>query len=217
MKMKSKQVIDNYEYERKLYNEGYEYLCGTDEVGRGPLIGPVVAAAVIMPKNEYIEGVTDSKKLSDKKRREYKKIIEEKALSYAVAFVSPEVIDEINIREATIVAMKTAIKQLSVKPDCILSDALALDIDEIVNISIIKGDLKSFTIACASILAKVARDDYMDELDKQYSQYNFKKNKGYPTKEHLAALNEFGVLPEHRKTFGPVTRKIEETKRPDVE
>lgn len=205
-----KQVIvdDNYEIERKLYEEGYNFICGTDEVGRGPLVGPVVATAVIMPKNVYIEGVTDSKKLSEKKRIELKSIIEKKALAIETIFIEPSLIDEINIYEASRLAMTKAIKALKIKPDYILSDAMKLSIDEIPNLSLIKGDLRSFVIGCASIVAKVERDNYMIELDKKYPEYNFKKNKGYPTKEHLAALEKYGVIPEHRKTYGPVRDKL---------
>lgn len=206
--MKDLALIDNYEYEKKLYDEGYIFLCGTDEVGRGPLAGPVVASAVIMPKGLYIEGVTDSKKLSDKKRRELKKEIEEKAIAVSTVFISPEKIDEINIYQASKLAMTEAILQLSIKPDCILSDAMPLDVESIPNVSIIKGDLKSFMIGCASIIAKVARDDYMDELHEKHPEYNFKKNKGYPTKEHLKAIDEYGIIKEHRKTYGPVKRKL---------
>lgn len=212
-KTKLSPIIDNYEYEKKLYKEGYQLICGTDEVGRGPLVGPVVATAVIMPQNVYIEGVTDSKKLSEKKRLILKKEIEEKALAISTAFISPEVIDEINIYEASRLAMITAINQLKYKPDYILSDAMKLSIEEIPNLPLIKGDLKSFTIGCASIIAKVERDQYMMELDQKYPMYNFKKNKGYPTKEHLKALKEYGVIPEHRKTYGPVKDKLEENQQ----
>lgn len=201
-------VTDNYEIERKLYEEGYEFICGTDEVGRGPLVGPVVATAVIMPKNVYIEGVTDSKKLSEKKRIELKKKIEEKALAIETVFIEPSIIDEINIYEASRLAMTKAIKALKIKPDYILSDAMKLSIDEIPNMPLIKGDLRSFTIGCASIVAKVERDNYMIELDSKHPEYNFKKNKGYPTKEHLKAIEEYGILEEHRKTYGPVKNKI---------
>ena len=201
--------IDNYEYERKLYSEGYNFICGTDEVGRGPLIGPVVAAAVIMPKDDIIEGVTDSKKLSEKKRNELYQLIIQKAIAYNVCFIDAKTIDEINILEASRLAMTTAIKSLKKAPDVILSDAMVLNIDNIINYSIIKGDLKSYTIGCASILAKVARDAYMDELDKKYPKYNFRKNKGYPTKQHFEALEKYGVLDEHRRSFKPVSLRLQ--------
>lgn len=202
-----KAVIDNYVYERKLFNEGYEYLVGIDEVGRGPLAGPVVATAIIMPKGCYIEGVTDSKKVSPKKRKELKKLILEKALDVSTIFIDEKVIDEVNIYEATKIAMYEAIKGLKLKPDYILIDAMPLELD-VLHESIIKGDEKSFTIACASIIAKEARDDYMDELDKLYPEYGFKQNKGYPTKVHREALIKYGVTPIHRKTYGPVAKVL---------
>lgn len=200
--------IDNLEYEKKLISEGYSFICGTDEVGRGPLIGPVVAAAVIMPMDEIIEGITDSKKIPEKKRIELDKLIKEKALAYDICFIDSKIIDEINILEASRLAMTKAIKNLKIKPEVILSDAMKLDIDNIINFSIIKGDLKSYSIGCASILAKVARDDYMVELDKKYPEYNFKNNKGYPTKQHFEALEKYGVLDEHRRSFGPVQKRL---------
>lgn len=200
---------DNHDIEEGLYKEGYSFICGTDEVGRGPLVGPVCAAAVIMPVGCAIDGVTDSKKVSEKNRIILEKEIKEKALSYSVCFIDPKEIDEINIYEASRKAMITAIKSLKVKPDIVLSDAMPLDIG-IKNIPIIKGDEKSFTIACASILAKVARDSLMDEYDMMYPEYNFKKNKGYPTKDHLEALKIYGVLPIHRLTYSPVKKQVEQ-------
>ena len=195
---------DNHEIEIKLNNEGYELIAGTDEVGRGPLAGPVVAACCIMPKDCYIEGVTDSKKISEKNRKILEGIIKEKAISYKVVFIDPKKIDEINIYEASRHAMTTAINTLDVKPDYVLADAMPLFID-IKSESIIKGDEKSFTIACASILAKVARDEYMVELDKLYPEYGFAKHKGYPTKQHLDAIKEYGILDlHHRKSYSPV-------------
>ncbi len=203
--------MNNYKFEEQYYNEGKLYIAGTDEVGRGPLAGPVVATAVIMPKGCYIEGVTDSKKLSEKKRKALKEEIEKKALSVATVFISEEEIDEINIYEASRLAMTKAIKGLTPKPDIVLSDAMPLHID-IETLPIIKGDQLSFTIGCASIIAKVIRDDYMDLMDKKYPEYGFKKHKGYPTKAHIEAINKYGVLPIHRKTYGPVARKLEENK-----
>ena len=195
---------DNHEIEERLYSEGYELIAGTDEVGRGPLAGPVVAACCIMPKDCYIEGVTDSKKISEKNRKILEGIIKEKAISYKVVFIDPKKIDEINIYEASRLAMTTAINTLDVKPDYVLADAMPLFID-IKSESIIKGDEKSFTIACASILAKVARDEYMVELDKLYPEYGFAKHKGYPTKQHLEAIKEYGILDlHHRKSYSPV-------------
>lgn len=200
---------DNHEIENNLYLKGYQMIAGTDEVGRGPLAGPVVAAAVIMPKDCYIEGVTDSKKVSEKNRKILKDLIVEKAIAYQVIFIDPKKIDEINIYEASRFAMTLAIKGLSVKPDYILTDAMKLDLD-VPSEAIIKGDEKSFTIACASILAKVARDDYMVELDKEYPMYGFAKHKGYPTKMHINAIKEYGILSKHhRKSYAPVAKEAE--------
>ena len=195
---------ENYEIESRLIEEGYSLIAGTDEVGRGPLAGPVVAACVIMPKNCVIEGVTDSKKVSEKNRKILKEVIEEKAIAYKVVFIDPKKIDEINIYEASRLAMITAIKELDVKPEYVLVDAMPMEID-VPTESIIKGDEKSFTIACASILAKVARDDYMIELDKIYPEYGFAKHKGYPTKQHMEAIKQYGILDKlHRKSYAPV-------------
>ena len=195
--------MNNYEFEQKYYDLGKEYIAGVDEVGRGPLAGPVVSAAVIMPKDFYIEGVTDSKKLSEKKRIMYEKLILENAISVGISFMSEKVIDEINIYEASRKAMIDAISKLEVKPDVVLVDAMPLNID-IETESIIKGDEKSFMIACASVVAKQARDKYMDELSKIYPEYGFEKHKGYPTKAHKEALKKYGVLDIHRKTYKPV-------------
>lgn len=195
--------MNNLEYEIKHYQNGSKYIAGVDEVGRGPLAGPVVAAAVIMPKDFYLEGITDSKKLSLKKRNEYEKIILENAISVSISFQSEKVIDEINIYEASRKAMICAINDLSIKPDIVLVDAMPLDIP-IETESIIKGDEKSFTIACASIIAKQARDRFMDELAIKYPEYSFEKHKGYPTKAHKEALRKYGALEIHRKTYKPV-------------
>ncbi len=203
-----KKMIDNYQYETKLYKEGYNLIAGIDEVGRGPLAGPVVACAVIMPKGCYIEGVTDSKKLSHKKRLELKGQILEKALAVGISFISEKIIDEINIYEATKRAMMDAISKLETKPDYVLIDAMPLEFD-IPHQAIIKGDELSFVIGCASIIAKEARDSFMDELDKLYPEYGFKQNKGYPTKMHRDALIKYGATDVHRKTYGPVKRALE--------
>ena len=159
--------MNNYEFETKYYNQGIEYIAGVDEVGRGPLAGPVVAAAVIMPKGFYIEGITDSKKLSEKKRNEFEKLIIENAISIGISFMSEKVIDEINIYEASRKAMIDAISKLNPIPEIVLVDAMPLDI-EVKTESIIKGDEKSFMIACASIVAKQTRDRFMDELALKY-------------------------------------------------
>ena len=197
--------MNNYIYETKYYNEGCLYIAGTDEVGRGPLAGPVVATAVIMHKDCYIAGVTDSKKISAKKRKELKAEIEKKALSIVTVFISEDVIDEINIYEASRLAMTKAVMGLRPRPDIVFSDAMPLHID-IENLPIIKGDQLSFVIACASIIAKETRDDYMDIMNKKYPGYGFEKHKGYPTKAHLEALAKLGVTPIHRKTYAPVAK-----------
>ena len=203
-----KVIIDNYIFERKLHDEGYTLIAGVDEVGRGPLAGPVAATAIIMPKDCYIEGVTDSKKVSPKKRKELKNQILEKAIAVSTIFINEKIIDEVNIYEATKLAMYQAINGLDPKPDYVLIDAMPLDLD-IPHESIIKGDEKSFTIACASIIAKEARDELMDEFDQKYPEYDFKQNKGYPTKKHRNALLTYGVTPIHRRTYGPVKVAIQ--------
>ncbi len=194
---------NNHRYEKKYYDLGYNLIAGVDEVGRGPLVGPVVAAAVILPKDYNLSGLTDSKKLSEKKREYFYDIIMKDAISVGIGIMDNNIIDEINIYEATKKAMICAIESLSVKPDVVLTDAMKLDIN-IETIPIIKGDLKSITISAASVIAKVTRDRMMDELDKVYPFYNFKKNKGYPTKDHVNAIKEFGILKEHRKTYAPI-------------
>ena len=196
------------EYENNLYKEGVTLIAGVDEVGRGPLIGPVVACACILPVNFYHKDIKDSKKLSEKKREEMYKIIKENAISIGLGIVSEKVIDEVNIYEATKLAMKQAIKNLNIKPEHILIDAMKLDID-IPTTSIIKGDLKSQTISAASVIAKVTRDKMMYEIDKEYPEYNFKNNKGYPTKDHLDAIEKHGILKEHRKSYKPIKNYLE--------
>lgn len=192
---------NNREYEEKYSN--LDYICGVDEVGRGPLVGPVVACAVILPKNYYIEGLTDSKKLSKKKRESFFEIINKDALAIGIGVIDNQKIDEINILEASRLAMKIAVNNLKIKPDVILTDAMKLDmgIDEE---DIIKGDLKSITISAASVVAKVTRDKMMEELHNKYPMYNFIKNNGYPTKEHVEAIKKYGIIEEHRKTFSPI-------------
>lgn len=192
---------NNREYEEKYSN--LDYICGVDEVGRGPLVGPVVACAVILPKNYYIEGLTDSKKLSKKKRESFFEIINKDALAIGIGVIDNQKIDEINILEASRLAMKIAVNNLKIKPDVILTDAMKLDmgIDEE---DIIKGDLKSITISAASVVAKVTRDKMMEELHEKYPMYNFIKNNGYPTKEHVEAIKKYGIIEEHRKTFSPI-------------
>ena len=191
------------EFENELYNKGIKYIAGIDEVGRGPLVGPVVTAAVILPKDFYDERINDSKKLTEKKRELLYDVIMENALSVGVGMSSAEVIDEINILEATKKAMLEAIDNLSIKPEHLLIDAVKLD-TTIPQTSIIKGDAKSLSIASASIIAKVTRDRMLVELDKLHPEYDFKHNKGYGTKKHIEALYKYGALSEHRKSFEPV-------------
>lgn len=192
------------EYEEELNSKGINLIAGVDEVGRGPLIGSVVASAVILPSGFYMSEINDSKKLSEKKREELYPIIMEKAISVGIGVVDSETIDNVNILNATKMAMKMAINNLSVKPEHVLIDAVKLDID-IPYTAIIKGDAKSESIAAASIVAKVYRDNMMKELDKEYPMYDFKSNKGYGTKKHIEAIKKYGVLKEHRKTFKPVS------------
>ena len=199
---------DNYYFERKLRDEGITLIAGVDEVGRGPLVGPVVAACVILPEKFSLDGLTDSKKLSEKKREFYYDEIMKQAVSVGVSIISEEVIDKVNIYEATKLAMKEAISKCSVRPEHILIDAMPLSID-IPTTSIIKGDFKSITISAASVIAKVTRDRMLDELDKKYPMYDFKDNKGYPTKKHLDAIEKYGIIKEHRKSYGPVKNYLE--------
>lgn len=197
------------EFENELYNNGINFIAGIDEVGRGPLVGPVVTAAVILPKDFYDERINDSKKLTEKKRELLYDVIMGNALSVGIGMSSPEVIDEINILNATKKAMVEAVNNLSIKPEHLLIDAVKLDID-IPQTSIIKGDAKSQSIASASIIAKVTRDRMMLELDKKYPMYDFKHNKGYGTKKHKEALYKYGPLKEHRKSFAPVSELTNE-------
>ena len=202
---------DLYQYERELIKNGNKLIAGVDEVGRGPLVGPVVTAAVILPINYKLEGLTDSKKLSEKKRNIFYDIIMRDAISVAIGIKDAKRIDEINIYEATKEAMIEAIDNLDIKPDHVLIDAMPLDIS-ISHTSIIKGDAKSLSIAAASVIAKVTRDRMLYELDKKYPYYNYKKNKGYPTREHIEAINKYGIIGEYRKTYGPVKDYLEKSK-----
>lgn len=193
--------MDKLAYERELTENGYKYICGVDEVGRGPLAGPVVCAAVIMPLNDIIEGVDDSKKLSAKKREILNARILEKAVAYAICRVEPQTIDRINILQATRLCMKNAVESLKIAPDFVLTDGnMTLDIS-IPQKSVIKGDYYSYSIGAASIAAKIYRDALMDEYGKQYPEYGFVKNKGYGTAEHIAAIERVGICPVHRRSF----------------
>ena len=190
-----------FDFENKYKSLGYKLIAGMDEAGRGPLAGPVCCAACIMPLDDIIDGVNDSKKLTEKKREELFDKIIEKAIAFKITFVDEKIIDEINILEATKKGMQDAISGLYVKPDFVLVDAvkgLKLDVPYL---PIIKGDALSYNIACASILAKVSRDRLMLEFDEMYPEYNFKKHKGYGTKEHIENLKKFGKCPIHRNTF----------------
>ncbi len=199
---------DLYTYEKDLIKQGIKLIGGIDEVGRGPLVGPVVAACVILPLNYKLEGLTDSKKLSEKKREKFFEILEKDAISIGIGIIDEKKIDEVNIYEATKLAMKGAFNKMNVKPEHVLIDAMPLELS-VPTTSIIKGDAKSLTIAAASVIAKVTRDRMMDELHEKYPYYNFKKNKGYPTKEHVEAIKKHGIIKEHRKTYGPVKDYIE--------
>ena len=190
------------EFETELYNKGINFIAGIDEVGRGPLVGPVVTAAVILPKDFYDERINDSKKITEKKRELLYDVIMENAISVGIGISSEDVIDEINILNATKRAMLEAVNNLSVKPEHLLIDAVKLNTD-IPQTSIIKGDAKSESIAAASIIAKVTRDRMMVELDKIHPEYDFKHNKGYGTKKHIEAIRKYGIIKEHRKTFAP--------------
>lgn len=191
-----------WNYEHAAYEKGYTLICGVDEAGRGPLAGPVCAAAVILPRDLEIEGLNDSKKLSDKRRRALYDIITEQAISYGIAMVDEKVIDEINILQATFLAMRRAVEQLSEVPSLALVDGnREPDFGDIPIKTIIKGDSLSANIAAASILAKVTRDRFMEEQDAIYPQYGFSVHKGYGTKAHYEALRTYGACPIHRRTF----------------
>ena len=198
---KEKEFIDKLLFEKQEQEKGNFLIAGMDEVGRGPLAGPVCVACVIMPLDDIIEGVDDSKKISEKKRNELYEVIKEKAIAYSIEMVDERKIDEINILEATKLCMKKAAEGLTLKPDVVLVDAISkLDIDIPIR-GIIKGDALSYSIGCASILAKVTRDNYMCEIAKEYPEYGFEKHKGYGTKVHIEALKEIGPCEYHRLSF----------------
>ena len=195
-------------YEKELYKADYQAIAGIDEVGRGPLAGPVVAAAVILPPECKIKGLNDSKKIPKKKHQEIYQAVLDKALAVGVGLMNNEIIDQVNIYEATKLAMKEALSKLSLKPDYLLIDAMKLDVD-IPQESIIKGDANSLSIAAASIVAKVTRDKLMADYDKKFPGYDFAKNAGYGTRSHLQGLERSGVTPIHRKTFEPIKSMYE--------
>ena len=209
--MKKQENIDLYQYEHELEKEGIQYIGGVDEVGRGPLIGPLVAACCVLPADFHLEGLTDSKKLSEKKREKFYDYIKEHALAYGIGEVSPERIDEVNIYQATKEAMYMAIKQVQdqIPLEHVLIDAMPLELD-IPSTSIIKGDAKSISIAAASVLAKVTRDRMMIELDQKYPMYGFASHKGYPTKKHIEAIHQYGLIDGYRKTYGPIKEMVGE-------
>ncbi len=195
-------------YEKELYQAGYQTIAGIDEVGRGPLAGPVVAAAVILPPGCKIKGLNDSKKIPKKKHQEIYQAVLDKALAVGIGLIDNEIIDQVNIYEATKLAMKEALSKLRLKSDYLLIDAMKLDVD-IPQESIIKGDANSLSIAAASIVAKVTRDKLMTDYDKEFPGYDFAQNAGYGTKSHLQGLEQNGVTPIHRKTFEPVKSMCE--------
>lgn len=202
--------IDLYKYEHELYDKGLSYIGGVDEVGRGPLIGPVVTACVVLPKDFKLEGLTDSKKLSEKKRNLFYDYIKEHAICCKIGMCTPEEIDIFNIYEASRVAMIRAIKEVQkeIPLEHVLIDAMPISID-IPTTSIIKGDAKSISIAAASVIAKVTRDKMMYDLDLLHPEYGFASHKGYPTKKHLEALHKYGLIDGYRKSYGPVKEMLE--------
>ena len=200
--------MDLYKYENELYSKGIEYIGGGDEVGRGPLIGPVVACCAVLPKNFKLEGLNDSKKLTEKKREEYYEYLIKNVI-YGIGIIDADTIDKVNIYEATKLAMYKAIDEVrkQVNLEYVLIDAMPLELDIPTN-SIIKGDAKSISIAAASVIAKVTRDRMMIELDKAYPMYGYARHKGYPTKAHIEAIHKYGLIDGYRKTYGPVKEML---------
>jgi ribonuclease HII len=201
-------VKTTIEYPPFEYPKGYQCFAGVDEVGRGPLVGDVVTAAVILDPNHPIIGLTDSKKLSEKKRLALFPEIQEKAIAWAIGRCSPQEIDQLNILQATMVAMERAVQGLALKPDYVLVDGNRTPKWQYASAAVVKGDLRVAEISAASILAKVIRDHEMEELDKHYPQFGFAAHKGYPTKAHFAAIEQYGVIDQHRKSFKPVKRAL---------
>ena len=203
-------TMDNWQFEKELFNKGINIIGGVDEVGRGPLIGPVVTACVVLPRDFKLDGLTDSKKISEKKREQYYEYIINNCVAYATGECSPEEIDKYNILEATKIAMKRAIDKVSkqVNLEYVLIDGnMKFDMDMPYK-SIVKGDLKSISISAASVVAKVTRDRMLIELDKKYPMYGFKNHKGYPTKAHIEAMHKYGLIEGYRKTYGPVKEML---------
>lgn len=198
-----KKFLEMTSFEEDLRQQGFQFIAGIDEAGRGPLAGPVVAAAVVLPKDFYLLGIDDSKKLTEQKREDYFERIKTEAISVGVGIIDAAEIDRINILEAAKKAMLEAVTQLAPKPDYLLIDAVKLETPYPAE-SLIKGDARSITIAAASIIAKVTRDRMMKEINKKYPEYGFSSNMGYGTAEHLEALKRYGITPYHRKTFAPV-------------
>lgn len=202
-----------YEYEEELINNGIKFIAGTDEAGRGPLIGPVVAACVVLPLNYQNDEINDSKKLTEKKRDKLYDVIKQDALAIGIGIVGSDIIDEINIYEASRLAMIKAYYEAKeqIPIEHLLTDAMPLNL-EIPSTKIIKGDAKSISIAAASIIAKVTRDRILMELDKKYPMYGFKNHKGYPTKKHIEAMHKYGLIDGYRKTYGPVKEMLGEVR-----
>ena len=205
---RAEHFIEMQYYERLAYQEGAIFIAGVDEVGRGPLAGPVVAAAVILPKNIEDLGFDDSKKLSASKREEIYRLIQEKAIAIGIGIVDADIIDQVNIYQASRLAMQQAVSELKIQPDYLLIDAMKIDVNT-PQIGIIKGDAKSISIAAASIVAKQVRDQMMQEFDELYPGYDFSNNAGYGTPKHLEGLKSKGICPIHRKTFAPIKDYLE--------
>lgn len=201
--------MDLLKYEKNLRKQNYKYIGGCDEAGRGPLFGPVVAACVCLPEGYELEGLNDSKKLTEKRREKFYEILTEE-VPYGIGIIDADKIDEINIYQASRQAMKIAIEEVRKKIplDYIITDAMPIEFD-IPVMSIVKGDAKSLTIAAASVIAKVTRDRMMYEIDKKYPKYGFKNHKGYPTKKHLENIEKYGLIQGYRKTYGPVKKYLE--------
>ena len=209
--------INLYAYEEDLYDSGISLVCGVDEAGRGPIAGPLVVAACILPPLLKIEGINDSKQLSRSKREKLYKEITKNAIAYKIIYVSEQEIDETNIYSATIMGIQKAISELKIKPEHVLIDFMKLKDLDIPSTSITHGDALSASIAAASILAKVSRDQYMAKMDQKYPNYGFKHNMGYCTKMHMKALEELGPTPIHRKTFYPVSKYFNEVKQLELD